>query len=65
MSDTSGTTNAKDELGCIGRFDHHDTFCYRECPLSMRCIIERNRKARLEQFMDFLELEDIGPVDLQ
>lgn len=64
MNNTGAKTNT-DEMGCVGRFNSYDTFCYRKCPLSVRCIIERNRKDRLEHFMDFLELEDIGPVDLQ
>ena len=65
MSDNVCAKTADDELGCIGRFNPYDTFCYRKCPLSVRCVIERNRQDRLEHFMDFLELEDIGPVDLQ
>ena len=65
MNDFSASTTVKDEVGCIGSFNPHDTFCYRKCALSLRCIIECNRQARLERFMEIMELEDIGPVDLQ
>lgn len=64
MSDISDSMVLKDELGCVGNFNPQDTFCYRKCPLSLRCIIEGNRKARLEQFLEILEFEDIGPADL-
>jgi len=65
MNDISASQIVQDEIGCIGNFNPQDNFCYRKCALSVRCIIESNRLARLEKFMDILELEDIGPVDLQ
>jgi hypothetical protein len=64
MSDSTTVAAGKDEIGCVGDFNPHESFCYRKCPLSLRCIIECNRRARLEQFMDVLEFDDIGPVDL-
>ncbi len=63
MSDIPESMTGKDQIGCLGNFNPHDNFCYRKCPLSLRCIIECNRRARLEQFMEILEFEDIGPVD--
>lgn len=64
MNDNPGSKSLNDELGCIGDFNPQDKKCYRRCPLSLRCIMECNRRERLEQFMDFLEFEDIGPADL-
>ena len=64
MSDSSDSTIIKDEVGCVGNFNPQDSLCYRRCPLALRCIIECNRRARLEQFMGILEFEDIGPADL-
>ena len=64
MNDLSASTTPQDEIGCIGDFNPKDTFCYKKCVLAVRCIIECNRQARLENYMDILEMENIGPVDL-
>ena len=64
MINASASTTVQDEVGCIGNFNPQDNFCYRKCALSLRCIIECNRQARLEKFIDILEFEHIGPVDL-
>ncbi len=65
MNETTASQEVSDEFGCVGNFNPRDSFCYRKCALSLRCIIECNRQARLEKYMDILELENIGPVDLQ
>jgi hypothetical protein len=65
MSDRQGATKINDEVGCIGDYNPHDHLCCRKCSLALRCIVECNRRDRLEQFMGLLEFEDIGPADLQ
>ena len=64
MSENNDSTIIKNEVDCLGNFNPRDGLCSRKCSLAMRCIIEYNRRTRLEEFMDLLEFEDIGPADL-
>jgi len=49
-----------DYIGCLGEFDPQSKLCTKACALSVRCIIEYNRRFGL---MDFDGLFDMDETD--
>jgi len=48
-----------DHLGCLGNFNNQDPLCKKLCALSLRCVIDRDKNARMELLEDLISYSDM------
>ena len=52
------------DWGCFGSFDSYNPVCRKRCALRLRCIVARERIARME-LMEELTSDELSPPIIQ